>query len=390
VCLVTSVVAHYRLPVIRGLSSVAGIELSLVTTRGGSWATARGASLEGLPKVRVLPPLVIGPEGARVVLFRGLRRTLDSLGTDVVIAEPRMGMASVLFEALWRGRADGGRRGLVWWMAGWRDSDRERWKVLLTDAARRTVLRRADAVACYGSRAASWAVSLGFPGDAVVVAQNAIDTADLERCVDALRSAKDTALTSGHGVSQSGLRMLFVGQIIARKRLDMILHSMAFGGEGCRRAVLRIVGDGPEEDALRGFGQDLGVEDRVQWCEGTTDPARLAEHLVWADLALNPHTGGLSLNTYMAAGLPVVCGEADGTEDDLVLGGVTGWRFSGRSWRDLARCIDEAVEDRSRLRTMGTAAREHLHRTATIDALVHRLAEAARLAASPHRSCASS
>ncbi len=206
VSLVTSVVPQYRLPMIRGLSSVAGIKLSLVTTQGGAWPLP-GADLDGLPNVRILPTLVFGPGGARAGIFRGLRRTLDSLDTDVVIAEPRMGLVSVVFEALWRGRAEYGRRGLVWWMAGWRDSDRERWKVLLADATRRAVLRRADAVACYGSLR-SLAVSLGLPRDAVIVAQNAIDTEDLESQVEALRSADDAGFATGRAASQSGLRML--------------------------------------------------------------------------------------------------------------------------------------------------------------------------------------
>lgn len=373
VALVASVIPHYRLPVVHAVNRLHGMEWHVVTTGGGAWATAQAGDTLSLPRVHVLAADAFGPKGAQLVFYRGLRHTLDAISADAVVAEPRMGLLSVMHEAL---SVRPRRRRLVWWMAGWRDADRAAWKTTGADVARRFLVRRADAAACYGTRAAARAVELGLPAERVVVAQNAIETVDLEAAVDAARA------TAGRRTAADGLRVLFIGQLIRRKRLDLLFRAMAGGGLLCRSTTARIVGNGPDRERLVALTHRIGIADRVEWYAGSVDPAELAKHAVWANVAVNPHAGGLGVNTYMAAGLPVICGEADGTEDDLVIGGVTGWRSFGQEWSSLAACLEEAGDRRSDLVGLGQAARDHLHSVASVEALADGLARAVRLALS--------
>jgi glycosyltransferase involved in cell wall biosynthesis len=73
--------------------------------------------------------------------------------------------------------------------------------------------------------------------------------------------------------------VLFVGRLIQRKGLDVLLRAIA----GVTPAVrLVVIGDGPERDALQTLGSELGLDDRVQWlgrCSNTTARLWMAQAL---------------------------------------------------------------------------------------------------------------
>jgi glycosyltransferase involved in cell wall biosynthesis len=71
----------------------------------------------------------------------------------------------------------------------------------------------------------------------------------------------------------------------------------------------------------------------------------------------------------MAAGLPVVGTNVEGTED-LVVSGVTGWLVPASSPHALAEALAEAASSLDLCRLYGTAARERVDRFFSIDATV--------------------
>jgi glycosyltransferase involved in cell wall biosynthesis len=76
----------------------------------------------------------------------------------------------------------------------------------------------------------------------------------------------------------------------------------------------------------------------------------LAPYFATADLFVLPGSGGLAVQEAMSYGLPVVMGQGDGTNDDLVRP-VNGWQISNPD--TLAGVLQEALRDASRLRAMG-------------------------------------
>jgi glycosyltransferase involved in cell wall biosynthesis len=56
--------------------------------------------------------------------------------------------------------------------------------------------------------------------------------------------------------------VLFVGRLIQRKGLDVLLRAIAGVTPPVR---LVVIGDGPERDALQALASQLGLDDRVQW-----------------------------------------------------------------------------------------------------------------------------
>lgn len=73
--------------------------------------------------------------------------------------------------------------------------------------------------------------------------------------------------------------LLFVGRLIQRKGLDVLLRAIA----GVTPTVrLVVIGDGPERDALLTLASELGLDDRVQWlgrCVNTEARRWMAEAL---------------------------------------------------------------------------------------------------------------
>lgn len=76
-----------------------------------------------------------------------------------------------------------------------------------------------------------------------------------------------------------------------------------------------------------------------------------------ADVVVLPGIGGLALNEAMFWGRPCVVSVADGTEDDLVIDGVTGCRFADGDRGSLAlaisRCLDLTADERKRWGDVG-------------------------------------
>jgi glycosyltransferase involved in cell wall biosynthesis len=109
------------------------------------------------------------------------------------------------------------------------------------------------------------------------------------------------------------------------------------------------VGDGPERLPLEAFAVEGYPKAEFK---GVLHGADLQTLFATADLLVLPGTGGLAIQQGMAFGLPVLVGEADGTQEDLVRP-ENGWQLHGNSIAALAQGLETALSDPARLRLMG-------------------------------------
>lgn len=373
--IVMHVLQEYRLPALEALKRRYP-ETRVIVSEGGPWASGQNAGTLGMrDDVTVLRPKVVSLAGARIVLFPGMRAAVKDSGADVMLLDPRMGLPSVWSLAAWPPLSKGMHIPSVWWYAGWTNRERPRYISLVAEALQRRIIRRASGAACYSTAAMRAAQRFGLPMDRVVLAQNATDTTALEEAF---------AAQGGGAQSDDLLHLLYVGRLEARKRLDLVVTAMgspALVGR-CR---LRLVGSGPEVDHLCGLASVIGVSDSVELVPGTHDPVEIAEHLHWADVGILPNQGGLFLNTAMSCGVPVVCGRADGTEEDLVEDGVTGWRLPDASAEAIVGVLEKVLSVRETIQDVGQQARERYHEIATIDHMIDGIDRALQLATSAAR-----
>jgi glycosyltransferase involved in cell wall biosynthesis len=196
-----------------------------------------------------------------------------------------------------------------WAFVPWWGSFRRKkptWPRRLAEPWVRAFVRAADAWMAYGSRAARDLVDLG---------------ADPERTVIAPIVASRTRSLSENGARRrpTDFRYLFVGRLIERKGIDVLLDAFrrVDGGE------LWIVGDGP----LRAVVEASAASDRRIRLWGHVEACELAEIYAEASVLVLPslyEVWGLVVDEALAHGIPVIATEEVGSAADLLDLGVNG------------------------------------------------------------------
>lgn len=108
-------------------------------------------------------------------------------------------------------------------------------------------------------------------------------------------------------------RMLFVGRLVAWKKVDVLLKAFASLPKHYRAWSLDIVGSGPEEEKLRTLTKELGVENRVVF-HGEQTQEKLAELYSSSRISVFPHeydSFGKTVIESLACGTPIVATDHD-------------------------------------------------------------------------------
>ena len=207
---------------------------------------------------------------------------------------------------------------------------------------------RYDYHLAYHSNARDYAMSHGARWDQVTVIHNTIN----EEKIATLPKTEARALVVGKHPEIGDRKMiLFVGAVLAEKRVEVILQALDI----MRRndAVLVLVGDGEHLPVIR------------QLCDGRDDVVLtgsivegVGPYFDAAEMYVLPGTGGLGINEAMAHRLPIVSGFADGSADDLVVDGENGFRLRESTPHELAEKMAVILDDPERAQRMGERSRQ--------------------------------
>jgi phosphatidyl-myo-inositol dimannoside synthase len=170
---------------------------------------------------------------------------------------------------------------------------------------------------------------------------------------------------------RAGPTVLAVGRTYARKRFPDLLHAAARLKPAIPGLRVRVVGKGPEWDALVRLHAELGLGDTVALLGDVTWDA-LAEEYVNADCFCLPSVQegfGIVFLEAMAAGLPVVACRAAAVPE-VVREGETGMLVPPRAPPALADALADLLRNPERARALGGAARVRV-----ADYAVERVAE---------------
>lgn len=230
---------------------------------------------------------------------------------------------------------------------------------------RRAFLARFDALIAYSQRGAGEYAALGYPHDRIFVAPNAVSP----RPMNAL-PARASRLAGKP-------KLLYVGRLQARKRLDALMRACAALPPNLR-PQLTLVGDGPEREALEQLATSLLPDTTFT---GAMFGADLDAAFDSADLFVLPGTGGLAIQQAMGHGLPIIAAEGDGSQQDMVTP-ANGWLLLPHDDGALNATLAEALKDVARLRSMGAESfrlvQEKFNLEAMVDAFVAALDKVSR------------
>jgi glycosyltransferase involved in cell wall biosynthesis len=233
-------------------------------------------------------------------------------------------------------------------------------------AARAVFLRRFDFLIAYSRRGAEEYRHAGLADERIIVAPNAVLPAP-----GALRRRSPRAGRAP--------RVLFVGRLQARKRLDLLLKACA---EALPTPELWVAGDGPARATLETLASE--VYPTARFVGDQRGPA-LDALLDQADLFVLPGTGGLAVQQAMAHGLPIIVAEGDGTQEDMV-SVENGWLVPAGDQDSLSAALRDALNaPEERLRAMGLASHRMALERFNIAAMTEAFVEALRRASGGRR-----
>ncbi|MGB8213131.1 MAG: glycosyltransferase family 4 protein [Anaerolineales bacterium] len=296
---------------------------------------------------------------------RGLPAWLEADSPDALIVEANPRYLATRAAVRWMKAR--GRPVLGWGLGAPHSSGPpyffQKWSEKQRNALRLSFLRPFDALLTYSQRGADEYAALGFPADKIFVAPNAV------------AGRPSQPLPSRPAGFDGKPNILFVGRLQTRKRVDLLLRACA-GLPAALQPHLVIVGDGPERSNLEALAKTVYPSAEFP---GARHADELSVYFSAADLFVLPGTGGLAVQEAMSHGLPVIMGQGDGTNDDLIRP-ENGWQIPPDNLPALTDTLRVALADKERLRHMGAESYRIVSEEINLENMVGVFLEALRSA----------
>lgn len=226
---------------------------------------------------------------------------------------------------------------------------------------RRLLAGRAQGAVAYGTDARMYLESLGLTRKSISVAVNTVD-------IDFF-AQKTAELRANRIGPTSPNEFLFVGHLVARKRVDLLLQTLGILARRQRDFSATIVGDGPERTALMNLSAQLNLEDKVRF-EGFRQKEELPGYFARAACLLFPTESdiwGLVLNEAMAAGVLCIASiHAHGTTD-LIRQNKTGFAVDFGEAERVADLLEWVLDNPKAAQRIGNRAAFFVRRYASLE-----------------------
>lgn len=369
-------VMHYHAVTLRSVERVLekrGIRFAVLSAQDTREAVGRVAIRESVVNLHRrfrLTEKLVG--GFQLRFQRDLVALLRTLQPRVLVSTCHSGTVSE-WQALKWARRHGART--VAWQCGYEYNP---------GRVKRFVLGRFvpqfDFHLCYHTNAKHYAMQHGAAEEQTLVMHNTID----ERAIVAGDAdAARAALAQKHPELLGKKLVLYVGAVLEEKRLEQVFEALDRLARADTMFVL--VGDGPHLAALKGrYAQ------RSDWLSTGSIVQGVGVYFDAAHAFVLPGTGGLAINEAMAHRVPVISGYADGSADDLVVDGVTGYRLRDDTPDELAEKLKRLLDDPATAQAMGLAGEQRIRGHLSFERFIDRvtgvlLAQHALAAGGAHR-----
>jgi glycosyltransferase involved in cell wall biosynthesis len=208
----------------------------------------------------------------------------------------------------------------IWWAAGWERIIYPRLDRVFK-AYNSFFWKLADGAIVFHSSAFQQLTKARTSKGKVYIAQNTRDDRLILSNWD-YTIQRGEVLRQSLGLHSSDKIILYVGALIKRKRVDVLIKAFGRIANSHQHMYLVIVGDGNEKQSLNKLTKEFDIP-RVKFVGSkTTD---VYDYFAMCNVVVLPGLGGLAINDAMICRKPVVCSSADGSEKDLIEDGVTGY-----------------------------------------------------------------
>jgi glycosyltransferase involved in cell wall biosynthesis len=231
-------------------------------------------------------------------------------------------------------------------------------RYLLSRAAETAAMLAADAVVTLSDVMREEIVARGCPADRVVVVPNAVDA---DRFPVARR---DTALGASLGIGPDDPVVGYVSTLNGYEGIGYLLEAAALLRSRVPGLRVLVVGDGPDEPAIRATASRLGLDDGTLVMPGRVGHDVIPRYYSLIDVFVVPRTADrvarlvTPLKPYeaMALGKAVVVSDLPALRE-VVAPGETGLTFRAEDPADLAEVVGGLLDDPVLRRRLGEQAR---------------------------------
>lgn len=274
--------------------------------------------------------------GANLIWQKGLLRLATQRETDVIIF-----LGNVNFLSTWcsAGLARLLGKRVLFWTHGW-VKDEHGLKRLL----RNSFYRLAHGLLLYGNRARAIGLRNGFAQENLYVIYNSLNYDHQRTLRDTIGRSHLTDIRRLFFRDPASPVMICTGRLNKLKRIDLLLEAMSLLLDEGLSTSLLLVGDGPEEAALKAMALDRGLS--VHFFGPCYEEERLAELIMSANLTVSPGQVGLTAMHSLAYGVPVVTHDDvqnQMPESEAIIPGKTGDLFRHGDVMDLAKVLKRWV-----------------------------------------------
>ena len=154
------------------------------------------------------------------------------------------------------------------------------------------------------------------------------------------RATSDWQSFSEASKRQERTEVIFVGQLIRRKGLDILLEAIQPLFAEYPGLYLTVIGAGEDLPALQALIQSAGVEERIGFA-GALPAEQVQPRVSAANVLVLPSRWdgwGMVINEALSVGVPVIASDQCGASD-LIRQGVNGYVFRSEDAEDLRNCL---------------------------------------------------
>ncbi len=220
--------------------------------------------------------------------------------------------------------------------------------------------KNASSFVAYGNMAKQYLINSGAPEQHVFVGRNTVDTTFFAEKTTELRNQLQTDSSKAH--------FTYLGYLVPRKNVMLLLQSVKIVAEKRKDFVLDIIGDGISLDELKSFVDQHQLNDVVAFHgfrQKNELPAFFAKSrglLFQTDFDI----WGLVLNEAMAAGVPCLASPNAGATYDLIEEGRNGFVVDFTDTELVAQKIEWLIDHPKEAAQMGQNAADFIREKVTV------------------------
>lgn len=298
-----------------------------------------------------------------IVYNWGMYSEVRKINPDIIIMQGITGNLSYRRIVSWAKKK---KKKIIIWTCGWEPGRSKGLLLSFKNMLVTSFFKKADYFLTYSEYASRYVLSMGIDKSIIETCYNGIETDDLfKNSTDIIRKSKEIRMEYN---LEGQTSFLFVGGLIPEKKVDLLIDSFIELREKYDKIKLIIIGDGPLKRMVKEklkANDDLNIIYLGRIIDGV-DP-----YFAATDCFVLPGVGGLALNQAMFWGKPCIVSKADGTEDDLVIEGVTGYRFKENDLESLVSAMDRRInEKREKIDVMSENSRQLIQNKSNVNNMV--------------------